>query len=438
MRNGFIFNENCCVGCQSCVASCILENGWSVQPRNVYTFNFYAYPCLPLTNLSLACNHCEKPACLDGCPARAFFREPGTGAILIDEKKCIGCNYCKWKCPYDAPKYDYAKRVIVKCNLCYTGLTEGRIPACASACPTGALGYGEIPEKVDNKNLSWFPDTKMNPAIKLQTNRRPVTLRIIPESGFDSIETEEKDKKNIAGEWSLIVFSFLITVSVALLISSLMNGMPIDKVLFLALVISAGCLSLFHLGKIFRAWRSVTNIKRSPLSREIAVYLAYLVISAAALFSGYSLLILTASLTGLLLLIVIDNVYTSSDNRRNLILHSGQTFMTGLLIASFLSGMIYPFIFIAIIKLISTIYTITENNAVTAPFWIRFFRIALLIFAGVSLVTGISYPEPVIIAIFLMGEFIDRVLYYYDFNPLNINTLITEQINSAINEKKSD
>ncbi|MCJ7449616.1 MAG: 4Fe-4S binding protein [Bacteroidales bacterium] len=438
MRNGFIFNENYCVGCQACIAACVLENGWSFQPRCLYTFNSGAHPSLPLTNLSLACNHCEKPACLDGCPAGTFFRDSDTGAILIDEKKCIGCNYCKWKCPYDAPKYDYVKRVIVKCNLCYSGLTEGRIPACTSACPTGALGFGEIPEKVDNKNLSWFPDTNMNPAIKLQTNRRPVTLRIIPERSFDTVIVEEKDKKNIAGEWSLIGFSFLVTVSVAMLISSLMNGILTDKVLFLSLVISAGCLSLAHLGKIFRAWRAVTNIKRSLLSREIAIYLAYLFISAAALFSGYSLLILAASLTGLLLLIVIDNVYTSSDNRRIIILHSGQTFLTGLLIASFLSGMIYPFVFIAAIKLISTIYTITKNNVVTTPFWIRFFRIALLIIAGVSLLTGISYPEPVIIIIFLVGEFIDRILFYYDFNPLNINTLITEQINSAINEKKRD
>ena len=438
MRNGFIFNENRCVGCQACVASCILENGWSVQPRSVYTFNSGAYPSLPLTNLSLACNHCEKPVCLDACPVQAFYRDPDTGAILLDKKKCIGCNYCKWSCAYDAPKYDNADRVIVKCNLCYTGLTEGRIPACASACPTGALGYGEITQKVDNKYLSWFPDTKMDPAIQLQTNRRPATLRIIPESSFDSAIVEENNKKNITGEWSLIAFSFLVTVSVAMMISSLMNGILTDKVLLLSLVISAGCLSLFHLGRIFRAWRAVINIKRSSLSREIAVYLAYLVISAAAIFSGYTLLAVAASITGLLLLIVIDNVYTSSDNRRILIFHSGQTFLTGLLIASFLSGMIYPFVFIAIIKLVSTIYIATKKSVVTTPPWIRFLRIALLIIAGVSLVTGISYPEPVIIAVFLIGEFIDRILYYYDFSPLNINTLITEHINSAINEKKSD
>jgi len=438
MRNGFIFSENRCVGCQACVASCVLENSWPVQPRSIYTFNSGAYPSLPLANLSLACNHCEKPACLDACPVQAFYREPDTGAVLLDEKKCIGCNYCKWNCPFDAPKYDNADRVIVKCNLCHTGLTEGRIPACASACPTGALGFGEIPEKTDNKYLSWFPDTKMNPAVKLNTDRRPETLRIIPENSFTSMEADKKDRKNIAGERSLIGFSFLITISVALLISSLLNGMLPDKVLFLAPVISAGCISLFHPGKIFRAWRSVTNIKSSPLSREIAVYLAYLVISAAALFSGYTSLAVAASITGLLLLIVIDNVYTSSDNRRFLILHSGQTFLSGLLIASFLSGMIYPFVFIAIIKLISTIYIATKKSVVTSPPWIRFLRIALLIIAGVSLVTGISYPEPFIIAVFLIGEFFDRILYYYDFSPFNISTLITEHINSAINEKKSD
>ena len=437
MRRGFKFNELRCVGCKACVAACSIENEWSVQARSVFIYNPEAHPALPVINLSLACNHCEEPLCMNGCPSGAIFRDYSTGAVLIDEKKCIGCKYCIWNCPYDAPEFDTVKGIVTKCNLCYTGLTEGRIPACASACPTGALGYGEIPDVFDNNNLLWFPGGKMNPAIRIDTERNRKSPVIIPENRFKSVIKERKqDEKNIDGEWSLIGFSYLVTLSVAVLISSFLIGKNADKITFFSLSVSPWILSLFHLGKKFRAWRSVSNVISSPLSREITIYIAYLIISVAAVLSGYSGLILGAFLTGLLLLITIDSVYYFSDGRSELRLHSGQTFLTALLVASFLSGMKYPFIFIALIKLISAFYVIVNKKAVIFNFWFRYLRIALLIITGVSLITGIHSTEPVIIAFFLTGELIDRILFYYDFDPPDINKLITRQTNSDFNEKK--
>ena len=70
------------------------------------TFNSEAKHLFPVINLSLACNHCESAVCMEGCPASAYSRETLTGAILLDEKKCIGCRYCQWNCPYDAPKFN--------------------------------------------------------------------------------------------------------------------------------------------------------------------------------------------------------------------------------------------------------------------------------------------------------------------------------------------
>jgi len=133
MRRGFIYNQNKCVGCNACRVACVLENGWNVTPRMVYTFNNEINTGIPLVNLSLACNHCEEPVCLEGCPSNAYFRDETTGAIVINDNKCIGCKYCKWNCPFDAPKFDQGKKVIGKCNLCYTGLIEGRMPACTYA-----------------------------------------------------------------------------------------------------------------------------------------------------------------------------------------------------------------------------------------------------------------------------------------------------------------
>ena len=437
MRNGFIFDENKCVGCKACVAACMLENGWTLPPRTIFTYNSDAHPFLPVTHLSMACNHCERPVCSDSCPAKAFHTESATGIVLVDELKCIGCRYCKWSCPYDAPLFDKTKGVVMKCNLCYQRLTEGLTPACASACPTGALDYNEIPEIREGKTLSWFPETGMNPSIRIKSVPKPGRPVIIPESRFSpDIFVSDKGAKSVLSEWSLIGFTCLVTLSVALLISSFIRGIPADIELFFTLTLLAGLISLFHLGKVFRAWRSPTNFTASPLSREIAMYLIYLVISSAAVISKNSGFTLAACLAGLLLLTAIDNVYTFTDKRLEMKFHSGQTFLTGLIVASFLAGFVYSFLFIGIIKLISTASYIARNTDSPANIWLRFFRIAILIISGASMVTGISYPEPAIAGLFLSGEFIDRLLYYYDFNPLNINTLISKQINTDLNEKK--
>ncbi|MBK7712078.1 MAG: 4Fe-4S binding protein [Bacteroidales bacterium] len=132
MAEGFIFNHNRCVACGACRAACILENKWPVSPRTIITYNKPGLPSLPVINLSLACNHCKTAVCMDGCPASAFTRDEATGAIVIDDSKCIGCRYCQWNCPYDAPKFHTPDRIIIKCNLCYQRLKDGLMPACTT------------------------------------------------------------------------------------------------------------------------------------------------------------------------------------------------------------------------------------------------------------------------------------------------------------------
>jgi hypothetical protein len=141
---------------------------------------------------------------------------------------------------------------------------------------------------------------------------------------------------------------------------------------------------------------------------------------------------------GLILLVLIDSVYIYTDNRKPVILHSGQTFVSALLIVSFFSGIILPFIFISVIKLFSSLYSMHVNKTDSRYFEIRYLRIALLLVTGASMFLNISHPDLVIISIFLTGELIDRILFYIDFNPVNIKTEIIKQINSVINEKKSN
>src|ERR1035437_5245013 len=171
MRKGFIFNHNKCVNCNACSAACILENGCTVPPRNIFTYNSQAEGLIPLINLSLACNHGESAVCMNGCPTSAYSRETVTGAIILDELKCIGCRYCQWNCPYDAPRFDSQNKTVAKCHLCYSELIENRQPACSSACPTGALKFGQLTEPDSDKVFSWFPDKKLNPAIEFTANQ---------------------------------------------------------------------------------------------------------------------------------------------------------------------------------------------------------------------------------------------------------------------------
>jgi DMSO reductase anchor subunit/ferredoxin len=390
-----------------------------------------------LTNLTLACNHCENPVCLEGCPTGAYYREPLTGAVIIDDNKCIGCKYCQWNCPYDAPKYNAGTRTIGKCNLCYKELNDGRLPACAIACPTGALDFNEFSGPVAENIPPWFPDKNLDPAIKFSSRQNTNPLRIVPENIFDwGNSMSNENMSGITPEWSLVAFSYLTTISVAINIYSFINGIFPGKVLSVLIITIAGLISLLHLGRQLRAWRAIMNLKSSPLSREIVLFIIYSAVSCIAVFFRLAGFLLVSCVIGLILLLVIDSVYIYADKRKPVIMHSGQTFISALLIISFFTGIVLPFIFIGVIKLFSFAYSLYADKIRSRHLVIRFFRIALLVVAGASILSKISYHDPVIIFLFLTGELIDRIIFYIDFEPVNIKTEIINQINSVRNEKK--
>jgi Fe-S-cluster-containing dehydrogenase component/DMSO reductase anchor subunit len=418
MADGFIFDHNRCVACGACSAACMLENKWTYRSRIIYIHNPMALPSKPVVNLSLACNHCKKAVCMEGCPASSYYREPQTGAIVIDDTKCIGCRYCRWNCPYDAPKYLDNVNVIGKCDLCFKRLSEGLIPACSTACPTGALEYGRLNERNASGIIPWFPDKSLEPAVELTGANYP-PLRIIPQNNFDDepFQLPEREERD---ECSLIAFSFLTTLSVAQIISAFITGSYPEKIKFLSVIAVAGLISLLHLGKKRRAWRSVLNFRHSPLSREIVLFILYTLLAGfTVIFQSPALLILSF-VTGLVLLVTIDTVYIFADKRKSVFLHSGQSFITGLLIASFLTGKILPFIFIVILKLVSSVWQIGTKMDNSIKFVMRFVRISLMIITSLSLISGISYPETSVICLFLAGELLDRILFYVDFKPLDI------------------
>ena len=139
---GFLLDLHRCVGCGACVLACRIENGRVLATawRRVLPLNLRRQPAGPTYFLSVACHHCEEPACLRGCPSGAYEQRPD-GIVVHREEWCLGCRYCEMTCPFGTPQFDAEKGVMSKCHLCAHRVDAGLLPACVGACPTDALRY---------------------------------------------------------------------------------------------------------------------------------------------------------------------------------------------------------------------------------------------------------------------------------------------------------
>jgi formate dehydrogenase iron-sulfur subunit len=91
------------------------------------------------------CKHCTHAACLDVCPTGSLFRTE-FGTVVVQEDICNGCGYCVPACPYGVIEIRPEDGRAFKCTLCYDRLKEGQTPACAQACPTESIQFGEVSE----------------------------------------------------------------------------------------------------------------------------------------------------------------------------------------------------------------------------------------------------------------------------------------------------
>lgn len=113
-------------------------------------------PNVDVLNLSVSCNHCSEPKCVEVCPMKRIIKEDEFGIVMINEDKpCISCERCSDVCEWDSPQF--YKKVdktklgpdapkMTKCNLCIDRIRDGLKPACVAACPMRALDAGSIDE----------------------------------------------------------------------------------------------------------------------------------------------------------------------------------------------------------------------------------------------------------------------------------------------------
>ncbi|MEO3747578.1 4Fe-4S dicluster domain-containing protein [Plantactinospora sp. B5E13] len=117
--------------------------------------------------MSDVCKHCTNAACLDVCPTGSLFRTE-FGTVVVQEDICNGCGYCIPACPYGVIDQRRGDGRAWKCTLCYDRTKSGRTPACAQACPTESIQYGELDElreraraRVERLHADGMPEARL-------------------------------------------------------------------------------------------------------------------------------------------------------------------------------------------------------------------------------------------------------------------------------------
>jgi len=95
--------------------------------------------------VSDVCKHCGNAGCLEACPTGAIVRTE-FGSVYVQPDVCNGCGYCVVSCPFGVIDRRHKEGLAFKCTFCYDRQLAGMMPACAKACPTQSIHFGELDE----------------------------------------------------------------------------------------------------------------------------------------------------------------------------------------------------------------------------------------------------------------------------------------------------
>jgi len=425
-KNAFIFNTNKCVGCMACVAGCSIENSTDLQVnwREVNCHNKLKHPGLPVFHFSLACNHCEDAPCMKNCPALAYSRDQETGAIIHHAEACIGCKYCTWACPYDAPKFNKSTKIVEKCNFCVDRIAVGKRPACVEACPVGALEFGQEEITEEDYITPGFVNIGIKPSIRMIPLREEHTVPAIENLDLVEISTEKlesylpkiESKIVLGKEWTLVLFTLAVAGLVSWQATYLFGMTDMPFIPFAIVSVLAIALTSLHIGKKLRMWRFILNLKGSWLSREIFSFSVFLGLTGLQIITENQIIGFVAMGFGIFSLISVDMVYKFLKRKDGLVLHSGMVSTTAILFFAWLAdihilleliilakGSLYIWRKVALMKRGSRYFPV-----------LSLLRILCLLQPYVFLNFEMGMISPVYLIFILAGEIIDRSEFYYE------------------------
>jgi formate dehydrogenase iron-sulfur subunit len=292
----FDVNLDVCTGCKACVTACHNVNGLD-EGESFRSVGLLTGPTFQQT-VTGACHHCVDPACLNGCPTNAYEKDPFSGIVAHVEGKCLGCGYCTWTCPYEVPRFNAARGVVRKCDMCQGRLAQGEAPACVESCPNGAIRIS----LVDTAALR----TEVTGHVLVPT--APPSDITVPSTAYHSDWGLPEGLTAAGATLGGGGRSHDPLVAMLVLTQASAGAFALDLVLgprrstagvALGMALVGVAVSILHLGRPERAWRALAGLRHSWLSREVAALGLFAVLATAALVTGSLALQGAAGLAGL-------------------------------------------------------------------------------------------------------------------------------------------
>lgn len=169
--SAFLTDASLCIGCKACEVAC---KEWNELPEDGFSWSGHSYDNTralgastwrhvlfleqrqPMGSqlaginepfrwqfLSDVCKHCANAGCLEACPTGSIVRTE-FGSVFVQPDICNGCGYCVVSCPFGVIEKRPEDGRAFKCTFCYDRQKAGLIPACAKACPTESIQFGDL------------------------------------------------------------------------------------------------------------------------------------------------------------------------------------------------------------------------------------------------------------------------------------------------------